>query len=368
MQHSFSPIHHPITFLEEKLRSVFIDIEFIYTIYKTSEKIIVCKDGTNLSSSESEIAFSRKIRNTNLNHQWLRPQDFELHSNHRNIEQLSLMDELENRLLLLHFISPLDRLKDTLAICFPPDVNFFGIQKELKSLTTDEKSMIAEMLHKLLYFDYTSKVNEFKNLSRLKEFHSIQNELISSPSTKSYELFFISFCNSIITSFSLNESIEITNEGYQFLSEKTKSVIEITYVIESAIELSRLITPGLALLTLTENHFKVIQNELNNLSLNKDKNTVMSSNDRVYELLNKYEQAAQNLFQKSEVINGRTISQNVSPPVSPPAITDSIKKNSRKIEKYLKDYPEKWPLIRKSLKPIREMDILPFINNTSRHA
>ena len=81
MQHSFSPIHHPITFLEEKLRSVFIDIEFIYTIYKTSDKIIVCKDGTNLSSSESEIAFSRKIRNTNLNHQWLRPQDFELHSN-----------------------------------------------------------------------------------------------------------------------------------------------------------------------------------------------------------------------------------------------------------------------------------------------
>ena len=48
--------------------------------------------------------------------------------------------------------------------------------------------------------------------------------------------------------------------------------------------------------------------------------------------------------------------------------TDSIKKNSRKIEKYLKDDPEKWPLIRKSLKPIREMDILPFINNTSRHA
>jgi hypothetical protein len=61
------------------------------------------------------------------------------------------------------------------------------------------------------------------------------------------------------------------------------------------------------------------------------------------------------------VINGKSIAQNIVPPVSPPAITDILKKNISKIENKMKEYPSNWQLIRKYLKPLRELEFKQYI-------
>lgn len=78
--------------------------------------------------------------------------------------------------------------------------------------------------------------------------------------------------------------------------------------------------------------------------------------DKVYDLLERYEEAAQKAMSFGEIINGKVVASYLTPSISPPAVSDSIKKNQQKIQVYLQKFPSKWTLIRKSLKPIRELD------------
>lgn len=86
------------------------------------------------------------------------------------------------------------------------------------------------------------------------------------------------------------------------------------------------------------------------------KNTSTRLNSRAEILLDKYEACAQGIHQKKEIIIGRTLAENLIPAVSPPAITDAIKKNRKAISQAMHQYPDRWPLIRNYLKPLKELD------------
>lgn len=73
-------------------------------------------------------------------------------------------------------------------------------------------------------------------------------------------------------------------------------------------------------------------------------------------LLDKYETSAQRINLKKAVITGRTLAEHLEPPVSPPAITDAIKKNRKAIAQAMQQYPDRWPLIRNYLKPLKDLD------------
>jgi hypothetical protein len=85
-------------------------------------------------------------------------------------------------------------------------------------------------------------------------------------------------------------------------------------------------------------------------------NELSDTKDKIIEILDKLEAAAQKIDKEGIVINGKTVAQNMQPPVSPPAVTDIIKKNITKIEVKMNEYPFKWSLIRKYLKPLRELE------------
>ena len=50
------------------------------------------------------------------------------------------------------------------------------------------------------------------------------------------------------------------------------------------------------------------------------------------------------------------MAKQLDPPVTPPAITDAVKKNEKRIRFLLNQYGDKWPLIRRFLKPIERLD------------
>lgn len=73
-------------------------------------------------------------------------------------------------------------------------------------------------------------------------------------------------------------------------------------------------------------------------------------------LLDKYETSAQRIDLKKAIITGRTLAEHLEPPVSPPAITDAIKKNRKAIAQAMQQHPDRWPLIRNYLKPLKDLD------------
>jgi len=91
--------------------------------------------------------------------------------------------------------------------------------------------------------------------------------------------------------------------------------------------------------------------------------TPLSSHQRIELLLDKYESSARIAQQNGFIVNGKTIAEHLQPPISPPAITDAMKKNKKAIGLLLEQYPEKWPLLRKFLKPVKELNERTFFQS-----
>lgn len=89
----------------------------------------------------------------------------------------------------------------------------------------------------------------------------------------------------------------------------------------------------------------------------------LSGNQRIELLLDKYEASARIAQQNGFVVNGKTIAEHLQPAISPPAITDAMKKNRKTIGLLLEQYPEKWPLLRKFLKPVKELNERAFFQS-----
>jgi len=52
-------------------------------------------------------------------------------------------------MLVLNFKSEFDGLNDFVCLIFPKEIRFLGLYKTTKNLTTDDKILIGELVHKL---------------------------------------------------------------------------------------------------------------------------------------------------------------------------------------------------------------------------
>jgi hypothetical protein len=120
--------------------------------------------------------------------------------------------------------------------------------------------------------------------------------------------------------------------------------------LEGALQLAQFIQPGSTHYQLSAVHIQPVE-----MPEKTAVNAPLNSNQRVELLLDKYEASARTARQKGLVVNGKTIAENLQPSISPPAITDALKKNRKAISGLLEEYPEKWGLLRKHLKPVKEL-------------
>lgn len=90
---------------------------------------------------------------------------------------------------------------------------------------------------------------------------------------------------------------------------------------------------------------------------------ILSPNQRAILLLDKYETAARMAQHSGLIVNGKTIAAHMQPSISPPAITDALKKHRKGIALALEESPEKWELLRKYLKPVKELNEHAFFKN-----
>ena len=352
----FRATYHPLEYIENKLNVLFPNLESVIAISKNDQKLSVSIDKTPLQLKETDSMLVQKWRNRPGTYSWICPEDFpwtEVQTQTK--KQLELSDENRNRMLLLYFISPIDQMKDLVGICFPQNTKFFGLQKELQNFTTDEKMIVGEMLHQLLSSEYYQTIKETENLQLLQRFQDKKNQKAVVKSTDYFEHYFQGTCQRIIQKleFENNIHLNLNEDSYSFLAQHARSESDITTAISKAMELSMMIHPVATIHQLELLHFESVI-DVTNVSTEGQ-----TKDQKIIDLLNRYEEAAF-LAQKSGfVVNGKNVARFMSPEISPPAITDALKKNKSKIEKIMPLFPNEWQLIRKSLKPLRDIEDYP---------
>lgn len=346
--------YNPIEYIENKVNELFPNMETIVCVSKNDSGYRISSNFDLIPVSPEEAILIQKWRSRMVNFSWIKPSEFPWVSNDAEFKsQLNLTDEYENRLLLLYFLDDFDMHKNIIALKFPKNTKFFGMQKELANFTTDEKQLVGEMLHQLLNKEYQQVTEERKALERINRFHQLKNDQIQVKSSHTqFERFFHATCTQIISEIELNSNvrIQLNDACFAYLASHASDVQSLQVLLQEATELALMINQMNSTVTLEELHFDTILSEQKQhaFSPSKDQKTI--------DLLDRYEAAALKAQKAGYEVNGKNVAKFCNPIVSPPAITDALKKQLSKIEVALAQHPSQWPLIRKSLKPLREID------------
>ena len=349
--------------VSEKLKQIFPHLDYVSIFYKSQNELKQIENGVSKEISSHLNYKLQTYRNQNLNYQWLLPSDIiEFNENeHTNVLQLDILSEYDNRMLVLNFKSEFDGLNDFVCLIFPKEIRFLGLYKTTKNLTTDDKILIGELVHKLIEVEINTSKDFLKKQNRLSEYLKLKEVNRINFSSESYFNYIESelkmglniILNTKIDFFFNRELIDYLVYKNYSIKKACQYLSETYYTIHTIEEINNEFEFQLI-------HFKLIENEKSNLNHSND--LPFTNQDKVIELLDKLETAAKLIESKGLVINGKLIAQYSLPPVSPPAITDILKKNINKIETKLKESPERWLLIRKYLKPLRELEFKLQIN------
>lgn len=140
------------------------------------------------------------------------------------------------------------------------------------------------------------------------------------------------------------------------------SETELIQQLDAALQLARFTQPTNPVISLNSSHLLPKKQ----LPVNETPR-ILSPNQRAVLLLDKYEAAARLAHHNGLIVNGKTIAAHMQPSISPPAITDAMKKHKKGIALALEESPEKWPLLRKYLKPVKELNQHAFFKNDHSH-
>ena len=342
--------------LNEKITSIFPHLDKVAIFYKSQDSLQQIENGSKTEIDSYLINKINTLRNSNLHFQWLLPEEIFENQEINNIHQLNILSEHENRLLILNFKSNFDNLNDFICIVFPKEITFLGMYKHVKNLTTDDKTLIAEILHKTFKVDIDFEIENLKKIKRIAKYYELKSENSDFNSLNNQLNYLKSELKSNLSN-TINTTIQFdfTDELIHFIINNSHPMNFVNSVLSEAYQTISSIQNIDENFTFELFHFEMIYNEFESKSPSQN-GLIQSNKDKTIELLDKLENAAKKAELEGVLINGKSVAQFLNPPVSPPAITDILKKNILKIESKLIDFPHQWVLIRKYLKPLREIE------------
>lgn len=142
-----------------------------------------------------------------------------------------------------------------------------------------------------------------------------------------------------------HENVLISKELLQLWTAQQTPAPQIIAQVREFVELAEIL--GLKLL-----NYELVPGDLAE-DLPVSHTSVSYQADKTSILLDRYEKAASQAQRNGLEVNGKNVACLIEPAVSPAAITDALKKNRKKITHLLISNPEKWPLIRKGLRPLQ---------------
>lgn len=364
---TYSFIQHPLERIIEHLEDTFQGVSEAMVIYADYNKNLSWKsfndDEIEELSIKEKVVQIQKFRKSKVEYEWLADTYFDnlattSKRKNKKIKQLSFTDELENNLLCVKFLSPIDHLYDCLILKIE-NTSVLGMSRQGSALTVQEKNIIG----KLLFQTFRSRVNEEynnndthrmvlnnihlqqKNIHRLEE----ENEQLRSNYKKSVLYFINNVLARMSEKFKMN--VALTDNARDFILDKDLDISTLEKVLVQAAHMAA---------NLTLNYSSTILIHPENIIINQQQEEFqpLSSNDKhaaIIEILDKYEEAAEKAQAKGWKVNGNTVAELCTPSVTPSAISFNLKKYKKQINILVDRYDEKWPLLRSEFKPLKNI-------------
>jgi hypothetical protein len=297
----------------------------------------------------------RKLRDRKVRYSWVN--DSFLVDESLLSGQLALESELSHRFLALFLVNPFDQLADVVVLEFPDQANPFKIKAGEIGLTTVEKDQIGAFLSTLFSAEYARILNENKLLADFSKGYSrlqseniaLRNELelLKKQLKDEFESLLETVCEKLEQAERL--VFTVTSDAKNFLMSLKLSEESLFDILSKALQLERIAQFGSDCIHISSLYIQDVNNE----GAERSGPLVTSKFDKVHLLLNKYEEAAKELMNSGDMVNGKNIAAQLH--VTPPALSDAIRKASSKINQLLINYPDRWLIIRKHLKPIQRI-------------
>lgn len=351
--------YHPVAYLLERLPNYLPGVENIHGIWCEKDKSIRSTYNNAPAAGELKATFQH-WRNEKSRTQWMDQFD-PFHFDKGTVRQMSLSDEDKLDTLLIFFDSPFDELRDIIAIEFPKELFLKNFNVAFSGISVQEKQVLSHLLSSILYSEHKKCLQEREFLQHLNTHHLAQKQKVESlqEQLRTAEKLYSSAISTIVGDLvkthesALGVSFHIDDSIIRYYAREKISLDAIKLSLDRVLSLAYHMNIG-------SDDIQVDDTFVELARLNEEQKTLSTTSDRkedrIMDLLDRYERAAEKVNNESARLNAKEIAQRLDPPVTPPAITDAVKKNKSKIAYYLRQYPGKWKLIRKAIRPIRTID------------
>ena len=355
-----SGTYDPFEYILRHHTDLFPVIRNYAAFYATENGLIHCIGGERIEISEFEKVAIQKIRNKRIyTYEWVDSLNInDLYAEKFNQQSLYSEEKLQG--LAIYLPSLIDSKSNCIIFQIEPNATMQIDGKEFKGMTISEKSILSLTIFNVIKFEFNRIINErniLRNIGNFTKTLEFEKEELNSSLILSVERS-KSLMNSIFNEILIplnqkfNCEFKIDSSIYDFFIKNAFSISSLNKIIEEAASVSYA-------LNFTKQEIFLSKSHLNLSSLESQKIDFNTNNsDKIIDLLDRYEQAAERLQRNKETINGKNIAKALNPPVSPPAINDAIRKNEKKIIFYLKENKNRWPLIENNLKTIERLKIV----------
>ena len=351
--------YHPIEYILLRLEDFFPTLENVGAIYLSEEELNYVINGDKQEIEVFDQVNLQKIRSKrSFAFDWtVSPNllDTPVYS-----KQNSLYDEEKNTTLLIYLPSEKRDLCDVLMLTFPRNQVMKGTTDVFSSISTAEKSLIAVFVLNVVKSEFLRIRAERKIVDGFSHIQKSQLQKMDQLSLTLDETkrLYLNSLRVLIHEYFDKLSKEYscsfipTNDLIEKVGQLQMGIDDIYSNLRAAAELGYHLLFG-------EREIKIPASYLTLKDVprhsDRTKNQVADV-DKTLHLLDRYENAAEVLKSINQSINGKNVAKQLDPPVTPPAITDAVKKNEKRIRFLLNQYGDKWPLIRRFLKPIERLD------------
>jgi hypothetical protein len=277
--------------------------------------------------------------------------------------KLNIFSELQNIVLLVRIPDETDTLNDLVFLYLNENPSNFGVTNSINPLTTDNKSIIAFLMHNVLSNFITNQRNDRQALANnnkrtrhvIDKAEALKFEM--QRTNDNYGLSLIKLCQQYIKDLSeKNRRIySLSPAALEKIKTYKGDLKDLERIIEETVAyLDSLYLDDTAKIEVLEWHMQfdstvqpMVRRQATVQQNDKYSNTLS--------LLDKLEHAALVARSQNLKLTGTNVGKSCPVPITAPAISDVLYNHKSKINSLLKLYPEKWETIRNDFRPLRNV-------------
>lgn len=327
-------------------------------VYANQDNII-----TDFIITDSKL--SQELRDQKIKYRWMSVNNLPFNTEQIGAKEHNLFDEYNNIVLCIGVNNMYDNKVDLLFLYLNYNKGNFGISNNDKKITTDEKSIIGNIVYNSLDIILTKHISDSKILKLINNKTNKLQEENEKLRKDIQEMHYNHLQTKLDTSIS---HLAKLSSQYSVNFQLSKDAIDKLKYFTGNIDVLKDILTYSAILALNTNFGQTSNILIRAIDLdfsnnNKEENEITDSFSvnipdrykRTLQLLNKLEEATRVVLNENKTPTSENVGGACPTPITAPAISDALKNHQKKIVKLMIDYPSKWSVIRNEFRPVKNI-------------